>query len=67
MKIIATNRMIGENVIIDTDEWDETTRFSYKGGETVIIYHHNWQYTVRFKDFEVYMSDRAGLQAVIDC
>ena len=67
MKIIATNRMIGESVIIDTDEWDETTRFSYKEGETVIIYHNNWQYTVKFNDFEVYMSDRAGLQAVIDC
>ena len=67
MKIVATNLMIGESVIIDTDEWDETTRFLCEGGESVIIYHNNWQYSVEFKDFEVYMSDRAGLQTVIDC
>jgi hypothetical protein len=67
MKIVATNLMIGESVIIDTDEWDETTRFLYEGGESVIIYHNNWQYSVKFEDFEVYMSDRAGLQTVIDC
>lgn len=68
MKIIATNRMIGENVIIDTDEWDESTGVkTHTNDDYLVVIHNNWEYLVKYEDFEAYVVTRVMMMRAIDC
>ena len=68
MKIIAKNLMIGEGVIIDTDEWDETTGVrTYTDDDHLVVIHNNWEYLVKYEDFEAYVVERTMIMRAIDC
>jgi len=68
MKIVATNLMIGESVIIDTDEWDETTGVKkHTDNNHVVVMHNNWEYLVKYEDFEAYVVTRLTMMRAIDC
>jgi len=68
MKIVATNLMIGESVIIDTDEWDETTGVkTHTDDNHVVVIHNNWEYLVKYEDFEAYVVTRVAMMRAIDC
>ena len=68
MKIIAKNLMIGEGVIIDTDEWDETTGVrTYTDEDHLVVIHNNWEYLVKYEDFEAYVVERTMIMRAIDC
>lgn len=68
MKIVATNLMIGESVIIDTDEWDETTGVkTHTNDDHLVVIHNNWEYLVKYEDFEAYVMTRVMMMRAIDC
>lgn len=68
MKIIAKNLMIGESVIIDTDEWDESTGVKrYTIDDHLVVIHNNWEYLVTYEDFEAYVVTRVMMMRAIDC
>ena len=68
MKIIAKNLMIGESVIIDTDEWDETTDVkTHTNDDHLVVIHNNWKYLVKYEDFEQYVVTRVMMMRAIDC
>ena len=68
MKIIAKNLMIGESVIIDTDEWDETTDVkTHTNDDHLVVIHNNWKYLVKYVDFEQYVMTRVMIMRAIDC
>ena len=68
MKIIAKNLMIGESVIINTDEWDETTNVkTHTDDDYLVVIHNNWKYLVEYEDFEQYIMTRVMIMRAIDC
>ena len=68
MKIIAKNLMIGESVIIDTDEWDESTEVKrHTIDDHLVVIHNNWEYLVTYEDFEAYVVTRVMMMRAIDC
>lgn len=68
MNIIATNLMIGESVIINTNEWDETTGVrTYSDENYYVVKHNDWEYLVRCEDFEAYIMQQDMMVRSIGC
>ena len=68
MEIEVTNLNIGETVKIDTDEWDETTDVrTYLTDDYLVVIHNNWEYLVKYEDFEAYVVERTMMMRSIGC
>ena len=68
MEIEVTNLNIGETVKIDTDEWDETTDVrTYTNDDYLVVIHNNWEYLVKYEDFEAYVVERTMMMRSIGC
>ena len=68
MEIEVTNLNIGETVKIDTDEWDETTGVkTYTNDDYLVVIHNNWEYLVKYEDFEAYVVERTMMMRSIEC
>lgn len=68
MKIEVTNLNLGETVIIDTDEWDETTEVrNYSNEDYFVVKHNDWEYLVKCEDFEAYIVLTNMMRRSIGC
>jgi len=68
MQIEVTNLSIGETVIIDTDEWDETTEVrNYSDENYFVVIHNDWEYLVKGEDFEAYIVLQTMMVRSIGC
>jgi len=68
MQIEVTNLNIGETVTINTDEWDETTGVrTYITDDYLVVIHNNWEYLVKYEDFEAYVMTRVMMMRSIEC
>ena len=68
MEIEVTNLNIGETVKINTDEWDETTDVrTYTDDDYLVVIHNNWEYLVKYEDFEAYVVERTMMMRSIEC
>lgn len=68
MQIEVTNLNIGETVTIDTDEWDESTEVKrHTIDDHLVVIHNNWEYLVKYEDFEEYVVTRVTIMRSIEC
>ena len=68
MKIEVTNLNLGETVIIDTDEWYETTEVrNYCNEDYFVVKYNDWEYLVKCEDFEAYIVLTSMMRRSIGC
>jgi len=68
MQIEVTNLNIGETVTINTDEWDESTGVkTHTDDNHLVVIHNNWEYLVKYEDFEAYVMTRVMMMRSIEC
>lgn len=68
MEIEVTNLNIGEQVKINTNEWDERTEVqTHTDDDHLVVIHNGWKYLVTYDDFEAYVNLTVMLMRAVEC
>ncbi len=68
MEIEVTNLNIGEQVKVNTDEWGEATEVqTWTDDDHLLVIHNNWNYLVKYDDFEAYVLSTVMLMRAVGC
>jgi hypothetical protein len=68
MEIEVVSLNIGESIKINTDEWDESTGVrTWTDEDHLVVIHNNWEYLVKYEDFEAFVMSRVMLMRAIGC